>query len=205
VVVVDMALAAACLGAMVAMSAAVPVDAAVLAARKPVTGLRVEAVASPDPVVMAPVLAVGSVAASEPPVAEPVWEARAPPPGEEPVAVLEEPLGWVEALPPVPVMVAPPAAEEPPDPVVVVVVAPPLLWLLVLAVDEVEPADPVEPPEPPVAPTELMALWLLSVLACVSEGVVSAWASPVPLARAAPKPSVTAPAPSQLDVSIWHW
>jgi hypothetical protein len=34
---------------------------------------------------------------------------------------------------------------------------------------------------------------------------VSAWASADPLASAAPTPSVTAPAPSQVDASVWRW
>jgi len=96
--------------------------------------------------------------------------------------------------------------EERPEPVV----APLLRCLLVVPVVELEavPAAPVEAPAPPAEPVELveLVLWLLSVLVCgaVPEGVVSAWASAVPLASAAPKPTVTAPAPSQLDVSMWR-
>jgi hypothetical protein len=186
VVVVDTAVAAACLGAVVAMSAAVPVDAAVLAARKPVTGVPAEVGAGLDPVVA--VLAVGSVAASEPPVAEPVWDALAALLGEEAVLLLS-----------VPVVVVAVDAEEPPELVVALA-----RWCLVVVAAVAEP-EPV-----PADPVELLklavALWLLSALVCwgVPDGVVSAWANPVPLASAAPRPTVTAPAPSQVDASRWR-
>jgi hypothetical protein len=160
VVVVDAAVGAACFSVVVPAAAvcvaAVPAaaDAAVSVALVPVTGVLMGAVAALDPFVVAPVPAVGSVAAPEPPVAEPVWEALAPLPGEEPVLVLAEPLGCVEALPPALVVVPPDAELEPVD-----------------CVAPLEPVDCVAPLEPPVEPMEPVepvepVLWLLSPLVC---------------------------------------
>jgi hypothetical protein len=120
--------------------------------------------------------------------------------------VLAEPLEGAAPLPPVSPVVLP-VLEERPE----LVVAPLLRCLLVVPFVELEavPAAPVVAPEPPAEPVELvgLVLWLLSALVCAGapEGAVSAWASPVPLASAAPRLSVTAPAPSQLDVSMWRW
>jgi hypothetical protein len=119
--------------------------------------------------------------------------------------VLAEPLEGAAPLPPVSPVVLP-VLEERPE----LVVAPLLRCLLVVPFVELEavPAAPVVAPEPPAEPVELvgLVLWLLSALVCAGapEGAVSAWASPVPLASAAPRLSVTAPAPSQLDVSRWR-
>ena len=70
--------------------------------------------------------------------------------------------------------------------------------LPVVVLDPALAEPPVAPLEAP-APVELVP-WLLpdDVDPAVPE---SAWASPDPLAKAAPSPRVTAPAPSQLDVS----
>ncbi|MBV9638393.1 MAG: hypothetical protein JO330_02360 [Mycobacteriaceae bacterium] len=90
----------------------------------------------------------------------------------EPVLVLEEPVAVA-----VPVPVAP----------VVVALDPALLPVLEL--------------EPPAEPVELV-VWLLPPVGEVDPpecAAVSAWACPKPLANAAPTPSVTAPAPSQVD------
>ena len=93
--------------------------------------------------------------------------------------------------------------------------APVELVLLALA----EPLAPLEPllpvgtlnpvlvePAPVVAPVELV-LWLLLSVVCGAgpDCAASAWASPDPLASAAPTPSVTALAPSQLGASVWRW
>jgi hypothetical protein len=172
--------------------AAVPVaaDAAVSVALVPVTGVLMEAGAGLDPVVVVPARVVEPVAVPEPAVAEPVWDASASLLAEEAVLLLSVPR-W-------PAVVAL-DAEEPPESVAALA-----RWCLVLVAAVAEP-EPV--PADPVELLELaVALWLLSVLVCggVPEGVVSAWANPVPLASAAPRPSVTAPAPSQLDVSRWR-
>jgi hypothetical protein len=66
-----------------------------------------------------------------------------------------------------------------------------------------ELVEPVlEPLEPP-APVELVP-WVLSddVDPPVPE---SAWASPDPLAKAAPSPRVTAPVPNQVETSLLRW
>jgi hypothetical protein len=175
---------------VVVVDTAVPVatDAAVSVALVPVTGVLMEAGAGLDHVLAVPVRVVEPVALPEPAVAEPVWDALASMLAEEAVLLLS-----------VPVVVAAVDAEEPPGSVVALA-----RWCLVVVAAVAEP-EPV--PADPVGLLELaVALWLLSVLVCggVPEGEVSAWASPVPLASAAPRPSVTAPAPSQLDVSIWR-
>jgi hypothetical protein len=170
VVVGTAVVAAACFGAMMPVAEVVGADAAVVAVRKPVTVVPVEVVVVPDPVVV-PVGVVGSVAAPEPPVAEPVWEASAALPGKEPVPVLEEPLGCVEA--PLPLrLVVPVGVEEPPEPASVVA---PRCLLVVPADAELEPADGVAPLEPPVEPVALVS-WLLSPLVCagVPDWAVSA-------------------------------
>ena len=175
--------------------AAVPVatDAAVSVALVPVTGVLMEAGAGLDPVVVVPARVVEPVAVPEPAVAEPVWDASASLLVEEAVLLLS-----VSVSVSVPVVVVAVDAEEPPESVVALA-----RWCLVVVVAAVAEPEPV--PADPVELLELaVALWLLSVLVCggVPEGVVSAWASPVPLASAAPMPSVTVPAPSQLDVSM---
>jgi hypothetical protein len=58
----------------------------------------------------------------------------------------------------------------------------------------------VELPEP-----EPVVSVLVLPPALVPGWEVSAWASADPLASAAPTPSVTAPAPSQVDASVWRW
>jgi hypothetical protein len=183
VVVVDAVVVAACFGVVVSV-AAVPVatDAAVSVALVPVSGVLMEAGAGLDPVVVAPARVVEPVAVPEPAVAEPVWDALASLLAEEAVLLLSV------------LAVVAVDAEEPPESVVALA-----RWCLVVVAAVAEP-DPAEPLELAVA------LWLLSVLACagVPAGVVSAWASPLPLASAAPNPSVTAPAPSQLDASRWR-
>ena len=169
--------------------AAVPVatDAAVSVALVPVTGVLMEPSAGLDPVVVVPARVVEPVAVPEPAVAEPVWDASAS-------LLVEEAVLSVS----VSVVVVAVDAEEPPESVVALA-----RWCLVVVVAAVAEPEPV--PADTVELLELaVALWLLSVLVCggVPEGVVSAWASPVPLASAAPMPSVTVPAPSQLDVSM---
>ena len=109
--------------------------------------------------------------------------------------VLEEPLAPLEPL------VLVPVDDEVPG-------APVLRVPAVLPVWELDsvPANPVELVEPPaelVEPVE-SAPWLLPPVECggVPLWEVSAWASPDPLASAAPTPRVSAPAPSQLDTGL---
>jgi hypothetical protein len=117
------------------------------------------------PVVVAVLLVRNAPTGSEPSGAEPVCVASrtllAALLGEESMPVLEEPPGWVDALPPV----------------LVVAALPLLRCLLVVPVVEFDavPAAPVEAPEPPAEPVEPL-LWVLSALVCgdVPDGAVSA-------------------------------